>query len=115
MLVSIPIWAKVVAAVALLAHLPIVLRQHALLSAPGATVAIEIGSDNIVSIQTRSAEWREYGVLGSCYVMPYLTVLNLRHSEGRATKRVALLPDSLHAEDFRKLRVWLRWKEDSEP
>jgi len=111
MLVSVPLWAKIAATVALLVHLPVVLRQHALLLAPGAAVAIETGSDNKISVQTRSSEWREYDVLGNTYVMPYLTVLNLRQNESGAIKRVALLPDSLHAEDFRKLRVWLRWKE----
>ena len=112
-LVSVPLWAKIVAAVVLLVHLTIVLRQYALQLAAGAAVAIEISSDNHFSIQTRSSEWHEYEVLGSTYVMPYLTVLNLRQSDSRAITRIALLPDSLHAEDFRRLRVWLRWKEGS--
>jgi toxin CptA len=50
--------------------------------------------------------------LGTTYVTPYLTVLNLRGHGERGARHVTLLPDSLHAEDFRKLRVWLRWKED---
>ena len=32
-----------------------------------------------------------------------------------ALKRIVILPDSLDAEDFRKLRVWLRWKEETQP
>jgi hypothetical protein len=27
-----------------------------------------------------------------------------------ASRRVVILPDSIDAEDFGKLRVWLRWK-----
>ena len=76
-------------------------------------VAIEITSDNQLSIQTRTGEWRECDVLGNTYAMPYLTVLNLRQSGSRAIKRIVILRDSLHADDFRKLRVWLRWKEDN--
>lgn len=114
-LVSIPLWFKIAATAALLVHLPVVVARRALLLAPDAVMAIEISTDNKVSAQMRSSGWEEYEVLGNTFVMPYLTILNLQQAGGRAIKRVALLPDSLHAEDFRKLRVWLRWKEDDQP
>ncbi len=60
-----------------------------------------------------SGEWGECEVLGSTYVMPFLTILNLRDGDSGALRRVTLLPDSLEADDFRQLRVWLRWKKDS--
>lgn len=111
LLVNFPLWLNLIATALLIVNLTMVVRLYALLLAPGAAVAIEISSDNNLGIQTRALEWCDYDVLGSTYVMPYLAILNLRQCESHATKWIALLPDSLHAEDFRKLRVWLRWKE----
>lgn len=41
-------------------------------------------------------------------VMSWLTVLLLRSSSGRRLS-LTLLPDALDGEDFRRLRLWLRW------
>jgi len=111
LLVNIPPWAAVVAAAGLAVNLFVAVRQHALLQTPNSAVAIEIGNDDKLGIQSRRGEWSEYAVLGNTYVTAYLTVLNLRQTDTRAVRRIALFPDSLDAEDFRKLRVWLRWKE----
>ena len=86
--------------------------RQALLLGPDSALALEVTSDHQFSMQTRAAGWSEFEVLGTTYVTPYLTVLNLRRPGERRTRHVTLLPDSLHADDFRKLRVWLRWKED---
>jgi toxin CptA len=109
--VSIPSWVKLIAAAGLTNHLLVVVRRQALLLTPDSAVAIVIGSDNKLSIQARHGEWREYTVLGDTYVASYLTVMNLEQIDSHAVKRVAILPDSVDAEDFRKLRVWLRWNE----
>ena len=77
---------------------------------PDAVVAIEISSDDVLSIQTRRGGWIECEVLGNTYVMPFLSILNLKQIDGGAIRRCAILPDGIDAEDFRKLRVWLRWK-----
>jgi toxin CptA len=111
LLVSIPLWVKLSAAAGLTVHLFVVVRRQALLLTPDSAVAIQIGSDNVLSVQARHGEWSEYAVLGDTYVTWYLTVMNLRQAESHAVKRVAILPDSVDAEDFRKLRVWLRWNE----
>ena len=109
--VNIPFWVTLVAAAGLAVHLLVVVRRQALLLVPDAAVAIEIRSDDTLAVQARSGAWSEYAVLADTYVAPYLTVLNLRQTDSHAVKRITLLPDSLDAEDFRKLRVWLRWKE----
>ena len=67
------------------------------------------------SVQARHGAWSDYAVLGNTYVAPYLTVMNLRQTDSHALKRIVILPDSLDAEEFRKLRVWLRWKEETQP
>ncbi len=112
LLVDIPFLVKAIFITGLAVSWLFYVRRQVLLLTADSAVAIEIGSDNQLSVQTRRGEWSECEVLGSTYVTPYLTVLNLRHSDGGATRRIVVLPDSIDAGDFRKLRVWLRWKED---
>ena len=108
--VEMPLWLTFVVMVALIANLSLELR-HASLRMPDAVVAIEVSSDNVLSVQTRRGESLEYEVLGNTYVLSFLAILNLKQTDSGASKRVVILPDSIAAEDFRKLRVWLRWKE----
>lgn len=42
---------------------------------------------------------------------PQLTILLLRL--GKRIEALVLLPDSLHAEEFRWLRLWLRWQAEA--
>ena len=111
--VEMPLWLTFVVMVALIANLSLELR-HASLRMPDAAVAIEISSDNVFSVQTRRGEWLEYEVLGNTYVLSFLAILNLKQTDNGAAKRIVILPDSIAAEDFRKLRVWLRWKENGQ-
>ena len=111
LLTGIPPWVQVVAAAGLTLNLIVCIWRQALMRGANSAVAIEIRSDNTLAVQARHGAWREYAVLGNTYVSPYLTVLNLQQADAKVIKRIALLPDSLDAEDFRKLRVWLRWKE----
>jgi toxin CptA len=61
----------------------------------------------------QDGDWLEVKVLASSLVLPYLTVLNLKLPGRRWPLNIVLLPDSLDAQDYRKLRVWLRWGQDS--
>jgi hypothetical protein len=55
----------------------------------------------------RQGRWHEASLI-EAYVSPLLTVIRLRREDG---KRLALtlLPDSLAQDDFRRLRVILKW------
>jgi len=48
-------------------------------------------------------------ILGGSVALPWLVVLRLRPQGRRLAWPVALLPDALAAEEFRALRVALRW------
>lgn len=111
-LAGMPLWLDLIAIAVLVASLVYDLRKTALLQAPDAVIGLEITSDDKFSIQTRRGEWIESEVLGSTYVTSFLTILNLKVIDSGRTTRAVILPDSLNAEDFRKLRVWLRWKRD---
>lgn len=114
-LAGMPLWLESIAIAALAASLVFDVRQTALLRAPDAVIALEITPDDKFSIQTRRGGWIECEVLGSTYVISFLTILNLKGIESGRNKRAVILTDSLDAEDFRKLRVWLRWKREPQP
>ena len=111
-LAGMPLWLELIAIAVLVASLIFDVRQTALLRAPNALITLEIASDDKLSIQTRRGEWIECEVLGSTYVTSFLTILNLKVIDSGRNTRAVILSDSLDAEDFRKLRVWLRWKRD---
>ena len=114
-LAGMPPWLELIAIAALVASLVFDVRQTALLRAPDAVIALEITPDDKFSIRTRRGGWIECEVLGSTYVISFLTILNLKGIDSGRNKRAVILPDSLDAEDFRKLRVWLRWKRGPQP
>ncbi len=64
----------------------------------------------LLSVQTRRGDRVECDVLGSTYVQSFLTVLNLKSIPDGARMHAMILRDSIGAEEFRNLRVWLRWR-----
>ena len=102
-------WLDALAIAALVASLVFSVRQSALLRATDAVIGLEITSDDKFSIQTRRGGWIECEVLGSTYVISFLAILNLKRTDSGKITHAVILPDSLDTEEFRKLRVWLRW------
>lgn len=85
------------------------LWRHALLKARGAIVAIAFTDSENVSVRTGEGSWREARILGTSYVSPLLTALNLRAEGLKLVRHVVMVPDNVDSEDFRQLRVVLRW------
>jgi len=73
-------------------------------------IALRLAADGRCEFQTRAGAWREAALLGSSFVAPYLTMLNLKPAGGRLAKHLVILPDAVNVEDFRRLRVWLKWR-----
>lgn len=86
------------------------LRRDGLRTLPHSLVALRIDADCRCEFQTRTGTWHEAALLGSSFVAPYLAVLNLKPAGGRLVKPMVILPDAVNAEDFRRLRVWLKWR-----
>jgi toxin CptA len=84
--------------------------RKALRLGAGSVVNLRVAADDKLTLQLRSGEWRDAEVLGSTYVTAFLSVVNLRVADERRQRHVVLLPDVLPAEDYRRLRVWLRWR-----
>jgi len=77
---------------------------------PLAVTGLELSADGALAIQGPGGSWLT-GRLSAAFVpAPWLAVLTLRDSLGRA-RVLVVLPDALDPEAFRRLRVWLRWRD----
>ena len=104
---ALPIWAKAALASLMLFSLMHHLRRNAWLSAPSASVALMLVGDRVVLI-TRGGEQFAGQLLHDSVVTPLVTVLNVLLQGTHIVRSVVILPDSLDAESFRQLRVWLK-------
>jgi toxin CptA len=86
------------------------LRRDGLRAMAHSIVALRLASDCRVEIQTRRGEWLEGELLGTTFVTPGLAVVNMKPRERRFARHVVIFPDAVDPEDFRRLRVLLRWK-----
>ena len=107
---ALPLIVKLAGAAVLAVSLIFYLRHYALLRSPGAVVAFDLSDEMVCTLETRRGERIICALLGSSFVAPYLTVLNLKPEGKFFTRSVVILADGIDAEEFRRLRVLLRWK-----
>ena len=77
-----------------------------------AAVSLELREDGGASWRDRNGGWHEGRLRSDHFVSAALVVLGLDLA-GRRRKWLVLLGDSALPEDFRRLRVWLRWRRDT--
>ncbi len=75
---------------------------------PGPALRLRCREDGSLAVDTGTGT-AAASLLPGAVVLPWLCVLRLRLEDGRPLTLVAL-PDSLPAEEFRGLRVWLQWR-----
>ncbi|HSQ03436.1 MAG TPA: protein YgfX [Burkholderiales bacterium] len=83
--------------------------QGALLRSGRSIDGFEFDREGRVNVRSRLHGWQEAQLLGSTFVSPVLTILNVKVAGERLARHVVILPDSLPCEDFLQLRVLLRW------
>ena len=108
-----PVAAKLASTAALAISLVIYLRHYALRKSLGSITGLSLADDMTCTLETRRGERIACALLGSSFVAPYLTVLELKPLNDTSWLRrwsVVILPDAIAPEDFRQLRVLLRWK-----
>lgn len=129
-----PAAAKLIGSIILTLSLFFHLRRYALLRSPASVTGLELSDEMTCTLELRCGERIACSVLGSSFVAPYLTVLELKPlktmDSGESMpsltspvplaslppprmffgRSVAILPDGIDAEEFRRLRVLLRWK-----
>jgi hypothetical protein len=72
-------------------------------------VSLELHADGRASWRDRNGAWHEGRLAGGHFVSAALVVLGLIQP-GTRRKSLVLMADSASPEDFRRLRVWLRWR-----
>jgi toxin CptA len=104
-----PAWAKVLVVLLVAASLVHALRRHAWLSSAASVKAIELHEHDRVTLEVGDGTRHAARVLGTTYVTPRLCVMNLRIAERLFVRHAVIVADNVDPEDFRRLRVWLRW------
>jgi toxin CptA len=74
---------------------------------PSSALELELRGDGSAGWRDRRGTWHDGTVARSRHVSYTLVTLALS-GQGRRRRWLVLLPDSAAAEDFRKLRLWLR-------
>jgi hypothetical protein len=90
------------------AYAILTVRHWATRSASRAIIGIELDADRAVRLTERTGRRIEGVVQPDSYVGASLTTLVVRPDGKRHLRTVAILPDMLPADDFRRLRLLLR-------
>lgn len=88
--------------------------MRGLLLLPWSWVVLNVNVKNELQLTCRDGARFAGTVCADSVVTPYLTVLYFKlHHAGfirrLLTSRIVILPDMVDAENYRQLRVWLRW------
>jgi toxin CptA len=81
---------------------------------PPMPLELRLQPDGRLEWRDAATSWQAASVLGSSVVNPWLSVLAWRPEGQRRVRYLVVYPDSLHPDDFRRLRVWLRWRAEIE-
>ena len=107
-LALVPSWAGAALAFLLVWSLGYYLLRDAWLRLPHSCIGLTLEDDGALLIRRDGVHLPGHILPGSL-VAPGLTVLNVKPQGARTARSVVILSDSLDAESFRALRVWLKW------
>ena len=113
-LLPVPVLLKGALTLAIALSLVYFLARDAALHSAKAIVALELKEGGGIAFRTRDGVWVDSELAGSSYVSPALTIVVLKPRGKGWAWRVILLPDCVDARDYRRLRIWMRWKHEGE-
>jgi hypothetical protein len=110
-----PAWTDALGALALVAWAAHRIRLHGLRRAPASIVEVMLAEDRTIVVRHRDGRLRAGLVLDRSHVHPAFTSIAWRPDGVRLARSVPIVPDMLASDDFRRLRVLLRYgrSEDS--
>jgi hypothetical protein len=108
-------WLRAGGVIALGAYAIAIMRIWAYRTARRSIVLFVLGPNRHITITERGGRRIEGIVQADSYVGGVLTTVVMRPAGGRWSRSIAILPDMLSAEDFRRLRVRLRLAQAPEP
>lgn len=85
------------------------LHSRALLRGRRAARAVSLLRGGEIAVQDALGDWSNGRLSEGSFVAPWLTVIRWRPAGARFDRAVPILPDMLSPDDFRRLRVLLRW------
>ncbi|HYC46314.1 MAG TPA: protein YgfX [Burkholderiales bacterium] len=112
---DLPWWFKLAGALVVCASLVRSLRCHALLRSRAAIMQVDLREGDRAAVRMRGGDWLKARVLGTTYVTPVVTILNVRLPGRRSARHVVLLSDSADEDTLRRARVALRWGYRNDP
>lgn len=104
-----PAWADATVIAAVGAWACMAMRRHALLLSSRSPVELLLSEDAILVVRTRAGRLVAGHVRTASFVHPRLTTIVWRPDGARLSRSLALVPDMLDVDDFRRLRVLLRY------
>jgi toxin CptA len=104
-----PAWADALAALVLVGWAGHRIRQHGLRSAPSAIVEVMLSEDRRIFVRRKDGRLRAGRVLDTSHVHPAFTSIVWRPDGAWLARSVPIVADMLDADDFRRLRVMLRY------
>jgi hypothetical protein len=114
LVLSVPTIAHLVTGLALGGWALLQCRLHAWRTSPRAVVEVMVSSDAVVVVRYRHGGLAAGHVRAASFVHPWLTSIVWRPDGAWMSRSVPLLPDMLGLDDFRRLRVLLRYGRSDE-
>lgn len=105
---------KLLAGITILTAVIHAVCQYGFLLLPWSCVALRVSSSNQLELVRKDGRYLQVTVGDDSVVTPFLTVVNCKMPDAKALVRIfpphlLIVPDMLNSEDYRQLRVWLRW------
>lgn len=108
-LLPVLLWLQAGAAAVLLLSAAYTIRRHAWRRGRSAATALHFIDREQLRVRMHDGTWHAGRVLGNSTVSVSCTVLGIRLTDCRLPLHIVIMNDSVDSEDFRRLRVWLRW------
>lgn len=104
-----PLWTDALAALVLIGWAAHRIRQHGLRRAPSSIVEVMLSEDRTIVVRRKDGRMRAGRVLDASHVHPAFTSIVWRPNGARFARSIPVVADMLDPDDFRRLRVLLRY------
>ena len=104
-----PLWADVAVWLAVTLWACFAVVTHALRLSSRSIVELLLAEDAILVVRTRAGRLRAGHVRTASFVHPWLTTIVWRPDGAQCSRSMVVVPDMLDVDDFRRLRVLLRY------